>query len=273
MYLNKILPVLFSPIVLVLLAMVLAVMTRRRVFAVAGALLLWLAATPIVADRVLQLVQGDMVQISAADVAPADAIVVLAGSMGYTLGRHGPATDWGGSVDRVLAGIELARAGKAAQIVFSSGVNAPYGQPTEGERARDWALKFGVAADQIVLAPRAENTAEEARLIRRVLAEAPARSASPTSASPTSASPTSASPERAWPKILLVTSAYHMPRASLIFTEAGFRVIAFPVDIDLPIKRKWFDDWLPDAKALVRTDTAVRELIGLAYYRALYWLP
>lgn len=263
MYLNKILPVLFSPIVLVLLAIVLAVLTRRRGFAVAAALLLWLASTPLVADRMLQLVQGDMVQISSADVAPADAIVVLAGSMGYTLGRRGPVIDWGGSVDRVLAGIELARAGRAAQIVFSSGVNAPYGQPTEGERARDWALQFGVAADRIVLSPRAENTAEEARLIRRMLAEA----------SSESALPESASPEGASPRILLVTSAYHMPRASLIFTEAGFRVIAFPVDIDLPIERKWFDDWLPDAKALVRTDTAVRELIGLAYYRALFWLP
>jgi hypothetical protein len=58
-----------------------------------------------------------------------------------------------------------------------------------------------------------------------------------------------------------------------VLAEAGFRVIAFPVDIDLPLERKWLDDWLPDAKALVRTDTAVRELIGLAYHRALYRLP
>jgi uncharacterized SAM-binding protein YcdF (DUF218 family) len=250
MYLNKILPVLFSPIVLALLAIVLAVVTRRRGFAVAAALLLWLASTPLVADRMLQLVQGDMVRLSAADVGSADvgsadAIVVLAGSMGYTPGRHGPASDWGGSVDRVLAGIELARAGRAVQIVFSSGMNAPRGQPTEGERARDWALQFGVEADRILLSPRAENTAEEARLIRQVLPGAA-------------------------PRVLLVTSAYHVPRASLIFAEAGFRVIAFPVDIDLPVERKWFDDWLPDPKALVRTDTAVRELIGLAYYRLVF---
>lgn len=246
MYLNKILPVLFSPIVLVLLAIFLAIITRRRVFAVAGALLLWLAATPLVADRALRLVQGDMVRLTPTDVVPADAIVVLAGSLGYTPGRHGPAADWGGSVDRVLAGIELAQAGRAPWLVFSSGINAPTGQATEGERAREWAIAFGVEPARILLSSPAANTAEEARMISPLLAGVSRKDVSP--------------------KVLLVTSAYHMPRAAMIFSEAGCAVTAYPVDINLPVRRRWFDDWLPEPYALVRTDTALRELIGQAYY-------
>ena len=65
---------------------------------------------------------------------------------------------------------------------------------------------------------------------------------------------------------LLVTSAYHMPRAMGAFRAAGFAVEAYPVDYrtggstDLLIP---FDDV---ASGLRRTDTATREWIGLLAY-------
>ena len=67
---------------------------------------------------------------------------------------------------------------------------------------------------------------------------------------------------------LLLTSAYHMPRAVGVFRKAGFAAEAYPVDW----RTRGGDDlWRPFATlgdGLRRTDTAVREWVGLF----VYWL-
>ena len=247
MYLNKILPLFFSPIVVVLGLILASVIFRKRVLALLAAALLLVASIPVVADRALLMVQGDFVRLRPTDVPRHETVVVLAGSVGYTRGRSGPMPDWGSTVDRVLAGIELMRAARAERVIFSSGKLLFDGVPSQGEQARNLALAMGVSDARIVLSAAAENTVDEARLIRPLFAAADA-----------------AGPR---PAIILVTSANHMPRASMIFRAAGFDVTPYPVDIDIPLSRRWHDAWLPDARALLKTDTAVRELLGQGYYR------
>ena len=253
MYLNKILPLFFSPIVVVLGLILASVIFRKRVLALLAAALLLVASIPVVADRALLMVQGDFVRLRPTDVPRHETVVVLAGSVDYTRGRSGPMPDWGSTVDRVLAGIELMRAARAERVIFSSGKLLFDGVPSEGEQARDLALAMGVSDARIVLSAAAENTADEARLIRPLFAAADAADA--------------AAAPAPRPAIILVTSANHMPRASLIFRAAGFDVTPYPVDIDMPQARRWHDRWLPDARALLKTDTAIRELLGQGYYR------
>jgi uncharacterized SAM-binding protein YcdF (DUF218 family) len=65
---------------------------------------------------------------------------------------------------------------------------------------------------------------------------------------------------------LLVTSAYHLPRAMGVFRKAGFAVEPYPVDWRT---RGVEDAWRPFptmGDGLRRTDTAVREWVGLAAY-------
>jgi uncharacterized SAM-binding protein YcdF (DUF218 family) len=72
-------------------------------------------------------------------------------------------------------------------------------------------------------------------------------------------------PNERW---LLVTSAYHMPRAVGVFRKAEFPVEAYPVDWRT---RGSQDLWRPFDRAsdgLRRTDVAVREWTGLL----IYWL-
>jgi uncharacterized SAM-binding protein YcdF (DUF218 family) len=244
-YLNKILPLFLSPIVVVLALIVASMLLRKRGLAALAALFLCVASLPVVADRLLLLVQGDLVRLQPQDVPRREAVVVLAGSLGYTQGRGGPMPEWGSSIDRIFAGIELMQAARAERVVFSSGDYVRDDLRTEGQLAREFALAMGVDDSSIVLSDKAANTADEARLIRPVF---------------TGARPT----------IILVTSASHMPRATAIFAEAGFEVTPYPVDIDIPLMRRWHDAWLPDARALLKTDTAVRELLGQAYYRVMF---
>ncbi len=67
-------------------------------------------------------------------------------------------------------------------------------------------------------------------------------------------------------RIVLVTTASHMPRARQAFSRAGFEVVAAPTSY-LP-RRQWVAaDWLPTAEGLYATRTALRELLGIAWYR------
>ncbi|HET6631845.1 MAG TPA: YdcF family protein [Rhodanobacteraceae bacterium] len=69
-------------------------------------------------------------------------------------------------------------------------------------------------------------------------------------------------PRRVW----LVTSAVHMPRALYAMRKAGFRPCAAPVDIRYQRPHRW-TDLLPSAGAIGKTNAALHELAGLAWYR------
>jgi uncharacterized SAM-binding protein YcdF (DUF218 family) len=100
--------------------------------------------------------------------------------------------------------------------------------------------RLGLPRDRVILEREARNTIENARFTKAI------------------ASP---KPGQRW---LLITSAYHMPRAVSLFREVGFPVEPYPVDwmtrgnVDLV---KFFDR---PVDALLRTDIGVREWIGLS---------
>lgn len=67
---------------------------------------------------------------------------------------------------------------------------------------------------------------------------------------------------------VLVTSAFHMPRAVLLFSRAGAAVVPFPAPFRTwPAKEYVWADWLPSAAALNDAATALREYLALIVYR------
>jgi uncharacterized SAM-binding protein YcdF (DUF218 family)/glycosyltransferase involved in cell wall biosynthesis len=113
--------------------------------------------------------------------APADAIVVYAGGTGES-GKAG-----GGYQERVKHAVELYQRGYAPRMVFVSGYVGVF---REVEVMRSLAMSLGVPSGAIVLEAAAANTYENARVLRPLLAE------------------------RGWQRILLVSSPYHMRRAT-----------------------------------------------------------
>lgn len=74
-------------------------------------------------------------------------------------------------------------------------------------------------------------------------------------------------------RILLVTSAMHMPRALALFKHQGIDTIAAPCEFlsALPSAGGWrarLISLIPDADSLRVTSMAVREFLGFAVYRA-----
>lgn len=67
-------------------------------------------------------------------------------------------------------------------------------------------------------------------------------------------------------RVLLVTDAMHMPRASAAFKRAGLDVISAPT-MFFSNQSRGFAAWLPSAEGMRRSWYAIYELVGMAWYR------
>ena len=86
--------------------------------------------------------------------------------------------------------------------------------------------------------------------------------------------------DRDWGTLLLVTSAFHLPRSLAAFEKhSGVKVIPVACDFLLPERQRWgrptpgsvVQDLLPSAEALYLSSVALKEHLGLALYRLKGW--
>lgn len=71
-------------------------------------------------------------------------------------------------------------------------------------------------------------------------------------------------------RIILVTSAFHMPRASLVFQHEGFNVITAPTAYLSDFQRIGWRDWLPSLFNLEKSRAGMHEVMGMLWYRIRY---
>jgi uncharacterized SAM-binding protein YcdF (DUF218 family) len=249
-YLRKLLPLLLLPIVVVLALVLVGAWRRSRAVLVAAALLLWTLSTRVIVDALLRAVEGHRVRLEAATMPKADAVVVLSGVLTHVQGEKGLVSEWGEAADRLFGGLELIQADKAPRLVLTRGLLPWQGKiRAEGEILREIAIATGVPAEKILLTAPATNTADEAVGVRQLLGGT-----------------TSGSGSGPTPRVLLVTSAFHMPRSKALFERQGLTVIEYPVDLRVDETRGAPMKYLPDSEALDRSDIALRELLGRLYY-------
>ena len=245
-YAHKLLPLLVSPIVVIIAIMLLAVLKRSRLLGIVAAIFLYVASMPLISDRLSIWLENGAVRLNPDAVPSADAIIVLSGMIGTVPGINGPVTEWG-APNRFFGGLELIAANKAPVIVFTGG-RVPWERQSrlEGDVLKEFAIKEGIDAKKILVTDEVANTEEEAYAARKLLPDIRGR-------------------------ILLVTSAFHMPRASTLFEARGFEVVPYPVDISGRISDLTAMDLLPSAGALSVTDRFVREKLGILFYSLKYF--
>ena len=200
---------------------------------------------PIVSGKLIAYLESDYELIKPSKVESADAVVVLSGMIKTIQTKNGLDYEWGSAVDRFFKGIDLFNLDKAPILIFTGG-KLPWsiGVP-EGEYLRDVAIDLGVPKKDILLTENVENTDQEAKAIKKLLLLDN-------------------------PKIILVTSAFHMPRAQLVFEAAGINVIPFPVDFIIGAQKITFMNFIPSANSFAATSFFVREMIGRTYYNLKY---
>ncbi len=241
---HKVLPLLFLPLGFALLLLVWGIVTRRRLPLLGALAVLWVAGTPITADLLLNIFESRYPEISIEAAPSADAIVVLGGI--YFRAEGAERGDWGDSVDRFEMGLDLYRAEKAPVLLLSAAATPADGGPGEGEILHGFAVERGLPPDCVVITPPAPSTQAEARVVRELL------------------------DRYGWRRVLLVTSAFHMPRAMMLFEREGVEAIAVPTDYMSGGCTAGTNALVrcltPDAGALHGTQTALREAMGYGFY-------
>lgn len=207
-----------------------------------GLIALWLTSTPYFSKLLLGYVEQDQLRKTPANMQRADAIVVLSGMLGAVNSRGGPMYEWS-DPDRYFAGLELMQAKKARLIIFTGGLQPWQTQlQSEGDYLARLAKQTGLSANQVVVTEDVQNTAQEAVAVSKYLDQHQLNS------------------------IILVTSAFHMPRAERLFENANIQLQTYPVDSKVILADMTPMDFLPDANAFYATQLALRELLGRLYY-------
>ena len=244
-YINKIIGCVVSPVGLAIIggagALICARLKRQRVAKWLGWLTvawLWLWMTPIMTWIVgvpLErefLVDGRVPMVESFP--EADVIVLLGGSMGIETNMSSYA-EMATSADRVWQAARLYKAGKASEIIAT------------GDYAKDTTLpllkEFGVGEEAVSFLD-ARTTEEEAKGLEKLGCK----------------------------KILLVTSAWHMKRARLMFKKYApdIGVVCAPADFEnmfMAEKTPLFKMFLPDPNVFMLNSVAFHEWVGFVGYK------
>ncbi len=170
-------------------------------------------------------------------------VVVLGGAVWPHLSLARDAVAVNEAAERLTTAARLAAEFPRAKIIFAGGdaglVRQHGVEATHGMRLlRD----LGIPQDRLISETRSRNTIENARFSKVI-----------------------ARPNQG-ERWLLVTSAYHMPRAIGVFRREGFDIEAHPVDWRTRGALDALRPFRSVGDGLKRTDTAMREWIGLLAY-------
>jgi uncharacterized SAM-binding protein YcdF (DUF218 family) len=175
---------------------------------------------------------------------PVDGIVILGGSEDARVAKGRGTHALNESAERMTEAATLARRYPDAKILFTGGTVEIIREPTVEADAAGMVLRdLGIGSDRLLLERKARNTAENATLAKEL------------------ADP---KPGQRW---LLITSAWHMPRAMGLFRKAGFDVESWPTDYRTAGTRDAWMLFASPVEGLRRLDFVVKEWLGLLVNR------
>jgi uncharacterized SAM-binding protein YcdF (DUF218 family) len=239
-YLHKILPALVSPTVIGLALLFIFFFRHKHWIPLLALVAVSVLITPAMSNLAIRYIEKDWSSTAPEQAEKTDAIIVLNGIL--RSGKNPGQLEWK-DADRFFGGIDLFKEGKGNLIIFTKAL-LPWSKNSisEGEVLKARAIEFGIPEKHILLTGYAGNTEQEAISARRILPDTIQR-------------------------ITLVTSAYHMNRAKLVFEKSGLVVNPYPVDFKQNYDQFTPLDLVPSAKAIYDWSWVCREIMGRMYYR------
>ena len=198
-------------------------------------LLIYLLSVNVVSDNIIEPLENRYAQPAVSEIKDAKAIVVLAG------GSYRGVPDFDGtgqnsesSTVRLVAGLRLYRALHLPMVLSGGSV---YGdKTTEASLEYRFLRACGVEEQYLIKEDRSRNTAENAKFVKQICRQ------------------------RNFDKVILVTSAFHMPRSVAFFKREGVDVIPYPTDFKTSknIRLNAFT-FTPQAENLYHSSIAMKE--------------
>ena len=138
----------------------------------------------------------------------------------------------GSTLTRVVKAAEIYKRNPKSKIVVS-------GDEYTSEKMKSFLIDFGIRKKDIIIDDNSHNTFQNAANVKKILGSK---------------------------RFLLVTSAFHMPRAVLTIRKMGMNPYPCPTDFR---QENHYDllDFLPRAKNLYKSNLAFHEYIGIIFYK------
>ncbi len=212
--------------------------------------LLYCSSTELVAHAITSSLELRYVPTT---IPQADAIVVLGGA---TKSPQAPRTmpEVSEAGDRIIYAAKLYKQGKAAKVILSGG--RIFWQDAPTSESSDMAMLMdllGVPRDVVLEDPKSLNTRQNAEYVKQIV------------------------DREKFKRLILVTSATHMPRAIAVFQRLDMDVVPAPTDFYTTFADQRHNpqgrllSLLPDAENLALTTRSLKEYIGLWVYRLRGW--
>ena len=178
---------------------------------------------------------------------PANAVIALGGGV-RPLSDSELNRELGEAGDRLAAAIALVKSGYAEKLVISGGLPTSKTSKTPHHEAllgKTIAIRSGLKEEQIITNQTGLNTGAEANFIAAISAQ------------------------KKWDKLIISTSAYHMPRSlKKISSLSDASLIAAPVDFREVRKTTLFKNdqinmFVPSLSALNESTRSIKEYLGI----------
>ena len=257
-FLYSVLLKLLYPTTIALVLLIVAPMFRRgsmlrRACYVLGIATLLVCGNGWVVHRMIRALEWQ--HLPPQPVPSADAILILSGGI-HAATYPRPTVEVSETGDRVLYGAELFRRGRAPQVFCTGDVGTGgIARRSEAEDMADLLEMVGVPRAAIVLEKKSQNTHEHSVNLCPMFAERQIR------------------------RVLLVTSAIHMPRSLGSFQRGCPTVEYIPAPADFRTIQSLPVPWyrhavalLPTPRSLADFTDASHEYLGMLYYRLRGWM-
>ena len=245
-YLSKLVSMFLFPLPLFFIVSSIAIYKlpkgRSRRLVALALLSLALLSSKFVSDELMLVLEDQHPYRTQETIPRADVAVVLAGMVNSLTGKK-DRPEFISSADRILLAADLLRQGRIDTILISGGTGLiSQAGESEAKILRRWLLKQGFRKEQILIEPDSRNTAENAMETAKL------------------------AHKQEWKKILLITSAFHMPRSVLCFQKVGMEVIPIPTDYYTLRVFPGPEAFVPTPGGLTLSTMALKEYLGIIAY-------
>ncbi len=246
---NLVIPVNLCVVLLIVALMLYIAQRRKAAFLIAASGVCWVmfwslpASSLWAGGRLEQLYPQEL----PAQLPTADAIVVLGGNTANNRTNWFEPYDKNTAAPRVDTAALLYKANRAPIIILSGA--ALEGKTSEAQVMARALEQQDISGQALVLEMRSRNTHENGLYTADELKA------------------------RHLHRVLLVTSALHMPRAMAVFKKQGIMAIAAPAAPQIVVPgNPDFSFWLPNMRALDASRSIVKEYVGLLAYWVRGWI-
>jgi uncharacterized SAM-binding protein YcdF (DUF218 family) len=242
--LSKILLFLLNPLFWICLAFLLSWIIKKPVWKkrlrITAVILLLIFSNPFLINKVLTDFETPKHQIAENEKYTVG--ILLGGFVGFDSKGEGYFNE---ASERVIQSLRLYKTGHIQKILMSGGSGTLLRQEfREADFTRDQLIKMGVNPADILIDRNSRNTYENAVYSKQILDSLGLTA-----------------------PYLLITSAWHMPRATAVFRKAGLNIQPFPCDYKHSITSDPEDFIVPSATAMGRWSMVLKEWMGILVYK------